>query len=120
MIRRRAGLTLRLYPGELLYENKWRAMRYGLDGEFIDFTERRAIPMREAIVRLLEFVDAVVDELGARREVEYALTILREGTSADRQLRCYRERGDLKAVVDGLIEETLASCQPPALSATAR
>jgi glutamate---cysteine ligase / carboxylate-amine ligase len=117
---RRDGLTVRLYPSELLYENKWRAMRYGLDGELIDFTERRALPMREAVVRLLEFVDDVVDELGSRKEVEYALTILREGTSAHRQLCRYRDSGDLKAVVDGLIEETLVGCQPQALSATAK
>jgi carboxylate-amine ligase len=116
---RRDGLTVRLYPRELLYENKWRAMRYGLDGELIDFAERRAIPMRGAVVRLLEFVDDVVDELGSRKEVEYALIILREGTSADRQLRRYHESGDLKAVVDSLIEETLEGCRARALSAAA-
>jgi glutamate---cysteine ligase / carboxylate-amine ligase len=104
---RRDGLTLRLYPRELLYENKWRAMRYGLDGELIDFTEKRAIPAREAVSRLLEFIDDVVDDLSSRREIEYAQTILREGTSADRQLRRHREGGDLRAVVDLLIEETM-------------
>ena len=66
-----------------------------------------------------DFVDDVVDELGSRREVEYALTILREGTSAERQLRRYQASGDFKAVVDGLIEETLMSCQAQGLSATA-
>jgi carboxylate-amine ligase len=104
---RRDGLTVRLYPREMLYENKWRAMRYGIDGELVDFTERRAIPAREAIQRLLEFIDDVVDELGSRQEVEYARTIMREGTSADRQLRRYRETNDLLAVVDLLIEETM-------------
>jgi carboxylate-amine ligase len=103
---RREGLTVRPYPREMLYENKWRAMRYGIDGDLIDFTERRAIPAREAVHRLLEFLDDVVDELGSRREVEYAQTILREGTGADRQLRRYREGGDLRKVVDLLIEET--------------
>ena len=55
--------------------------------------------MRELALELLEFVDDVVDELGSRRAVEYVHTILREGTSADRQLRVYRETGDLRAVV---------------------
>jgi carboxylate-amine ligase len=107
---RRDGLTVRLYPQELLYENKWRAMRYGLDGELIDFPEKRGIPTREVVHRLLEFIDDVVDELGSRREVEYAHTILRNGTSAVRQLQRYRESGDLKAVVDLLIEETMDGC----------
>ena len=52
------------------------------------------------------FVDDVVDELGSRKEVEYALTILQGGTSADRQLAQYERTGDLKAVVDQLIRET--------------
>jgi glutamate---cysteine ligase / carboxylate-amine ligase len=103
---RRDGLTVRLYPREMLYENKWRAMRYGVDGELIDFTERRAIPAREVVHQLLEFIDDVVDELGSRQEIEYARTIMREGTSADRQLRRYQETGDPLAVVDLLIEET--------------
>ena len=46
------------------------------------------------------FLDDVVDELGSRKEVEYAFKILEQGTSADRQLARFRETGDLKAVVD--------------------
>ena len=48
----------------------------------------------------------MVDELGTRKEVEYAYRILAEGTSADRQLRTFQQTGDLKAVVDQLIVET--------------
>ena len=48
----------------------------------------------------------MVDELGSRKEVEYAYTILEEGTSADRQIARSGETGDLKAVVDQLIAET--------------
>ena len=43
------------------------------------------------------FVDDVVDELGSRREVEYAFEIMRSGTSADRQLEVFDETGDLEA-----------------------
>lgn len=60
------------------------------------------------IKELIEwFIDDVVDELGSRAEVEYAFKILEEGASADRQLRKFRETGDLKDVVDQLIAETL-------------
>lgn len=52
------------------------------------------------------FLDDVVDDLGSRAEVEYAYTILEEGTSADRQLAVFEETGDLKAVVDHLVSET--------------
>ena len=62
------------------------------------------------IHEILELIDDVVDELGTREEVEYVHTILNEGSSADRQLRVYRETGDLKAVVDALVEETSQGC----------
>ena len=52
------------------------------------------------------FLDDVLDELGSRKQVEYAFKILAEGTSADRQIACYEKSGDLKAVVDQLIRET--------------
>jgi carboxylate-amine ligase len=63
--------------------------------------------MRELAVELLEFVDDVVDDLGSRQAVEYVHTILREGTSADRQLAVYERTGDLGAVVDYLTDETM-------------
>ncbi len=52
------------------------------------------------------FLDDVLDELGTRKEVEYAFTILEGGTSADRQIATFERTGDLKAVVDQLIGET--------------
>jgi carboxylate-amine ligase len=52
------------------------------------------------------FLDDVLDELGSRKEVEYAYRILDEGTSADRQLATYHRTGSLETVVDQLIRET--------------
>jgi carboxylate-amine ligase len=98
----------RLYRRALIEENKWRAARYGLDGKLIDFGRRAEVPMRELAVELLEFIDDVVDDLGSREAIGYIHTVLREGTSADRQLAVYRETKDLKAVVQHLIHETRA------------
>ena len=100
----------RVYRHHLLTENKWRAVRYGLDGKLIDFGRQEEVPVRFLIPELLEIVDDVLDELGTRREVEYVHTILREGSSADRQLRIFRETSDPKAVVDQLVEESKAGC----------
>jgi carboxylate-amine ligase len=100
-------MTFRVYPATYIEENKWRAVRFGLDGKLIDFGKEQELPARELITEMLAwFVDDVVDELGSRREVEYAFTIMREGTSADRQLATFERTGDLKAVVDQLIRET--------------
>jgi carboxylate-amine ligase len=104
---RRDNMTFRVYPFDLIEENKWRAVRYGLDGKLIDFGKQQELPARDLIRELIEwFIEDVVDELGSRREVEYAYRILQEGSSADRQLATYQRTGDLKAVVDQLIQET--------------
>ena len=51
-------------------------------------------------------MDDVLDELDCREEVEYIHEIMKMGTGADRQLDVYRKSGDMKAVVDYIIEET--------------
>ena len=96
----------RLYHRALIEENKWRAARWGLEGKLIDFGKREEVPMRDLAVELLEFVDDVVDDLGSRSAVEYVHTVLRDGTSADRQLAVYRQTGDLTAVVRDIVEQT--------------
>jgi len=101
------NLGFRLYRRMLIQENKWRAVRYGLDGSMIDFGKQKEVPTKDLIRELLEFVDDVLDDLGSRKEVEHIHTILDRGTSADEQLRVYHETNDLKAVVDRLMELTL-------------
>src|SRR5438094_1257488 len=100
------NLGFRLYRRALIQENKWRAVRYGLEGKLIDFGKNKEVPVKDLIRELLDFVDDVLDELGSRKEIEHIHTILDRGTSADDQLRVYRETNDLKAVVDRLIELT--------------
>ena len=107
---RRENRSWRTYRHHLIIENKWRAVRYGLDGKLIDFGKKCEIPLRELAVELLEVVDDVVDELGTRKEVEYLHTLLAEGSSADRQLATYQETGDLKAVVDRVMKESREGC----------
>ncbi|HEV7842805.1 MAG TPA: carboxylate-amine ligase [Pyrinomonadaceae bacterium] len=101
------NLGFRLYRRMLVQENKWRAVRWGLDGKMIDFGKQKEVPVRDLILELLDFVDDVLDDLGSRKEVEHVHDILRRGTSADEQLRVYKETGDLKAVVDVLITRTM-------------
>ncbi|MGI8498132.1 MAG: carboxylate-amine ligase [Gemmatimonadaceae bacterium] len=104
---RRDNMTFRIYPADLIEENKWRAVRYGLDGKLVDLGRQREVPARELVRELIEwFIGDVVDELGSREQVEYAFRILNEGSSADRQLAVYQQTGDLKMVVDHLINET--------------
>lgn len=101
------NLGFRLYRRMLIQENKWRAVRYGLQGKLIDFGKQKEVPVRDLILELLEFVDDVLDDLGSRKEVEHIHTILERGTSADEQLRVFEETGDLKKVVQMLVARTM-------------
>lgn len=113
---RNQNLSWRIYRGMFIEENKWRAVRYGLDGKLIDFGAQVEVPMRELALDLVALVDDVVDELNCRAEVEHIHTILERGTSADRQLAVYQGAladgatvaEALHAVVDHLIAETAA------------
>ena len=116
---RRDNVTFRVYSSDLIDENKWRAVRYGLDGKLIDFGKQREAPARELIAEFIEwFLGDVMDELGTRKDVEYAFKIMEGGSSADRQLKVFSESGgSLHAVVDHLIRETEEGVipRPPAV-----
>jgi len=101
-----ANQGFRLYRRALIMENKWRAARYGLNGSLIDFGKQSEVPVRDLIQEYLAFVDDVVEELDSREELNYIHTIMEMGTGADRQIKVFEQSGDLKKVVDFIIEET--------------
>ncbi|MDQ6772141.1 MAG: carboxylate-amine ligase [Candidatus Dormibacteraeota bacterium] len=105
---RERNLGFRKYMPALIAENKWRAMRYGIDGKLIDFGRAAEVPMRQLGLELLEFIDDVVDDLNSRPAVTYLEKILEEGTSADRQLRVHQQTRSLESVVDHICAESAA------------
>ena len=104
-----ANQDYRQYARPLLMENKFRAVRYGLDGNLIDFGKQTEVPERELLEEYLQIIDPVVDELDSRWAIEGIRKIIETGTGADRQLKVFEEtKGDLKAVVDYMAGETAA------------
>jgi carboxylate-amine ligase len=102
-----SNLGIRNYARAIIAENKFRALKWGLDGKMIDFGLKREAPTRSLLQELLDFVDDMVDELGSRAEFDRLRRWVREGdTGADRQVRVYEETRDLRAVVDLLVDET--------------
>ena len=108
-----ANQGFRLYRRALVMENKWRALRYGLDGKLIDFGKRIEVPVRDLIYEYMRLIEGVIDDLGSREELLYVYRILERGTGADRQLKVYQETGDLTKVVDYIVEETESSSMEP-------
>ncbi|HET8726489.1 MAG TPA: carboxylate-amine ligase [Alphaproteobacteria bacterium] len=112
---KRQNVTWRRYKTLLINENRWRAMRYGVDAGLIDFGRMEMVEYRQLLEEVLELVREDAEALGCVGEVENARSILERRTSADNQLRLYREARDAGAsapeaqmrVVDWLIEETL-------------
>jgi carboxylate-amine ligase len=99
----------RQYARPLLMENKFRAVRYGLDGKLIDFGKQVEVPVRDLLEEYLALIDPAVDELGSREAINGVRKIMETGTGADRQLKVFEEsKGDLKAVVDYMAKETAA------------
>ena len=96
----------RMYGRSLIMENKWRAARYGLEGKLIDFGKETEVNTSDLIQEYLEFVDDVVDELDSRDEISYIHHMLKMGNGAERQLKVFEETGDMKRVVDYMVDET--------------
>jgi carboxylate-amine ligase len=95
------------YPRSLIEENKWRAMRYGIHGNLIDFGEKRERPFTELARELIELVREPARYFGTEKEIEGILQILKDGTSADQQRKVFEQTQSAKSVVDWLIAETM-------------
>ena len=107
---RMSNQSWRSYRSSMIAENKWRAIKDGIKGELIDFGKQTEISASELMEELIELIDDVLDPLGTRKDVEYLFTLLKEGSSADRQISCYERTDSLEAVVDQLSEETMMDC----------
>ena len=110
-----ANQRWRSYAQILLNENRWRAQRYGLDHGLIDFGRGTIVPYAELLEELLASVKEDAEYFDCVDEVNHALTILKNGTSAHWQTRVFHEAKEngaddqeaIKAVVDMLIEQTM-------------
>jgi glutamate---cysteine ligase / carboxylate-amine ligase len=115
----RRNITWRSYVPGLIEENKWRAGRYGIRGKLIDFGEQRERPYAELLEEIIGFTAEASSLLGSTDDVARVRDILREGTSAERQLDIFSRSGsDPRAVVAWLSEETLRDVRPPSLQQT--
>lgn len=104
---RMENLNFMIYSRQLINENKWRASRYGIDGQMIDFGKEEEINTRVLIQELLDFIDDVANDLGAREGINMVQRILEKGTGADRQLNVYKESNDLISVTEFIKDQFL-------------
>ena len=87
-------------------ENKWRAIRRGLDARLYDFDAREERGARETARALVADLRPVSQDLGCEEELGSVLEILDRGNGAELQRAAYERRGSLLDVVDHLLETT--------------
>jgi carboxylate-amine ligase len=80
-------------PHRLIEENFWRAIRYGLSGELLDFERGEAIPARQRLEELIEWALPVAEEIGAARYLGVP-----ERNAAERQIERFDERASLEEI----------------------
>jgi carboxylate-amine ligase len=113
---RRENQRWRIYSRFLVDENRWRAQRYGFDEGLVDFGRGEIVPYGDLLEEIIELVREDAEYFGCLDEIEHARTVFARGTSAHQQLAAYNlalqegaeRREALEAVVDWLIEETVA------------
>jgi carboxylate-amine ligase len=87
------GEPVELLPHRLIEENMWRAIRYGLSGELIDFAAGDVRPAREQLERLCEWVLPVAEEIGAA-----PFLAIPAANAAERQLARAEEAASLEEI----------------------
>jgi carboxylate-amine ligase len=80
-------------PHRLLEENFWRAIRYGLPGDLLDFARGEPIPARQRLEELVEWVLPVAEEIGAS-----SFLAIPEQNAAERQIERFQEGASLEEI----------------------
>jgi glutamate---cysteine ligase / carboxylate-amine ligase len=87
------GETLPSLPHRLLEENMWRAIRFCLGGELLDFERGAPVAARRRLEDLLDWVAPVADEIGAAPYLA-----IPEQNAAERQIARFEEGASLEEV----------------------
>ena len=93
-----------LLPYMIVKENRWRAIRRGIEAELIDMTGNK-IPVRAYVEDLLDKLSETASKLNCSHELEGIQKILKNGTSSQRQRLVYQKTNSFPKVVESLVEE---------------
>jgi len=94
---------------ELLRAAKWRASRFGLDGDLIDVQGRRAVPAADLVATFLAYLQPDLEAAREWDEVAHLVAeVQRRGTGARRQRAHFEAGGQLADVVRAIADETSA------------
>ncbi len=95
-------------PDWWLRENKWRAIRSGLDADLIRYSTLAPEPMRDNLYRWMERLVPYAHRLDYGVQAEHLLAIIRQGNSAARQRAVFSRAGSMAEVVAFNMRETVS------------
>ena len=99
------GVDFPLLQPWIVRENKWRAVRFGLDADIINDNTGQQRPLRDDLDRLLDALDEWADGCGCRDELHLVRRMLEEGPSYERQRRLYDEHRSFLPVIQQLTRD---------------
>ncbi|WP_051555087.1 carboxylate-amine ligase [Legionella fairfieldensis] len=94
-------------PYWLSRENKWRAMRYGLNAELVMNTDGKIKLMREDLQEWFEKLQPYIEKLDYQNYFSILQTMIDRGTSSERQRKVFERTGCFKEVVKHNVNEFL-------------
>jgi carboxylate-amine ligase len=95
------GAPVEPLPHRLIEENFWRAIRYGLSGELLDFERGAPIPARQRIEELIEWAQPAAEEIGAA-----SFLAVPERNAAERQIERLEDGATLEEIYGEQVRAT--------------
>jgi carboxylate-amine ligase len=95
------GRPVEPLPHRLIEENFWRAIRWGLPGELLDFDRGEPIPARQRLEELVEWVLPVAEEIGAAPYLA-----IPEQNAAERQIERFEDGATLEQIYAEQVQAT--------------
>ena len=98
------GVPMTVHLPWIVRENKWRAVRHGLDASIICNAAGDQQPLRVAIPELISELEPYAHKLHCYHELQGIRGLLREA-SYERQRARYEQTGDLAEIVKGVVDD---------------
>jgi len=97
------GEPVRPLEQRYIEENFWRAIRYGLPGELIDFERGEPIPARQRLEELMDWILPAAEEIGAAPYLA-----LPDRNAAERQIERFESGASLEEIYAEQVKATEA------------
>jgi carboxylate-amine ligase len=83
----------------MVRQNKWRAARYGLDAQLVNFNTHKLEPARTVLVQLVEKLQPMAQQLGCVGHLNHIRQMAAQPTWAEQQMDIWKTTQDPAEIV---------------------